>query len=120
MRFFSSKGEKSTHFERAFFVGALVVAAAVITPGITETMQAKRLFATADPALLAKCEASSGYAPWRFWNSGIKAYSTCIVEAKDPNVQNAAGKYLLRGNKGEFTVETKDAATPAAPNAKAP
>lgn len=120
MKFFSAKGEKSTHFERAFFVGALVVAAAVITPGINETMQTKRLFATADPALLAKCEASSGYAPWRFWNSRSQAYSTCIVEAKDPNVQNAAGKYLLRGKEGEFTVETKDAAGLAAPSVKAP
>jgi hypothetical protein len=115
MKIFSSKGEKSTAFERAFFAGGLIIAAAVITPGISETIQTKRLFSAADPALLEKCRESSHYSPWRFWNSEIQAYSTCIVTAKDPKVQNAAGKYLLRGKQGDFTVQSKDT-----PEAKTP
>ena len=120
MSFFSAKGQKSTVFERAFFVGVLVIAAVAITPGISETVQTNRLFATADPALLEKCQKSSSYSVWRFWDSRIRAYSTCIVEGKDSNVRNAAGKYLLRGNEGQFTVESKENGTVSHPSANAP
>ena len=121
MKFFSVRGKKSTVFERAFFLGVLVIAGAVITPGISETMQINRLFSAADPALLSKCQKSSGYSAWRFWDSQIKAYSTCIVAAKDPAVQHAAGKYLLKGKQGEFTVESKEgAAAPPGPEVKTP
>lgn len=117
MRLFSAKGEKSTRFERVFFVGVLVVAAAFITPGISETVQMNRLFAQADPTLLSRCKASSDYAAWRFWDSKVQAYATCIVDAKDPAVQNAAGKYLLKGQQGEFTVEPPPSIAAGSPSA---
>lgn len=104
MKLFSAKGEKSTRFERLFFGIALVGVGAAIAPGISETVQINRLLGTADPAVQARCQESAGYSALRFWNSNIQAYSTCIVEAKDPAVQNAAGKYLLKGQEGEFTV----------------
>lgn len=107
MKFLSAKGEKSTAFERAFFIGILLIATGLIAPGIRETVQTKSLLAAAEPAVLEKCQSSSGYSQWRFWDSRIQAYSTCIVEAKDPKVQNAAGKYLLQGKEGKLTVETK-------------
>lgn len=121
MTLFSEKGQKSTGFERGLFVSVLIIAAAVITPGITETLQTKTLFATADPALLSRCQEKTDYSAWRFWNSKIQAYSTCIVEAKDAKVQNAAGKYLLQGTEGTFTIESAEEA-PASqpPRIKAP
>lgn len=105
MKFFSAKGEKSTGFERTSFVLAFVIAAAAIAPGIVETVATNRVLANAQPELQARCQKTSDYAPWRFWQSNVQAYATCIVEAKDPDVQNAAGKYLLRGQEGEFKVQ---------------
>lgn len=115
MKLLSAKGEKSTWFERVLFGGALVGTALVIAPGISETVQVNQLLGQADPALQARCQEASNYSALRFWNSNVQAYSTCIVEAKDPAVQNAAGKYLLKGKEGEFTVapgpEASDSST---------
>lgn len=113
MKLFSAKGEKSTYFERVTFVLAFVIAAAAIAPGIVETVSTNRVLANAQPELQVRCQKSSDYSPWRFWQSNVQAYATCIVEAKDPDVQNAAGKYLLRGQEGEFKVQ--DLSTVKAP-----
>ncbi len=110
MKWFSAKGEKSTGFERTAFVLVFVVAAAAISPGIVETLSTNRVLANAQPELQARCQKSSDYSPWRFWQSNVQAYATCIVEAKDPDVQNAAGKYLLQGQEGEFKVQESGAA----------
>ena len=120
MTLLSKKGEKSTTFERVSFVSVLVIAAAVITPGISETMQANRLFSKADAAVLARCRTSSDYLSWRFWNTNVQAYTQCIVAAKDPAVQNAAGKYLLQGRKGTFTVAPEKTPAQDLPLTKAP
>lgn len=120
MTLFSKKGEKSTTFERAFFVSVLVIAAAFVTPGINETVQMNRLFSQADSAIRARCQASSNYSVWRFWDTQVQAYSKCIVLAKDPAVQNAAGKYLLQGNEGEFTVAPNSKPAQTLPITKAP
>ena len=112
MTFFSKVGQKSTIAERVLFAGVFFIVAATVAPGILETVQINQLFSKANPALLDKCEQVSGYSVWRFWDSRIQEYSVCIVEGKDPNVQNAAGHYLLQGKQGELTVQDNKSASP--------
>jgi hypothetical protein len=102
--FFSKKGKRSTWFERTLFLSFLVGSTLAIVPGVIETLEVNRVFSKADPSVIERCRASASYNPWTFWNTGVAKYSTCIVNSKDPDVQNAAGKYILKGGDGEITI----------------
>lgn len=104
MKFFSKKGEKGTFFEKGIFVVVLLGAGTFFFSTFKETAEHRMIFAKASAALQERCALDSNYVSWKIWDTQAAAYHNCIVKAQDPEVQHAAGEYLLKGATGEIKV----------------
>lgn len=107
MQFFSKKGQSSTPLEKFLFLGILVALAVVVVPNLKVRNEHTLVFSKAAPSVLVACQQKSNYNPWRFWSTQRDGYQECILNTKDPEVLNAAGKYLLGDSKGEFVESPK-------------